>query len=217
MYKLIKRILGKIRDYLLGNDIEITRSEPETHIPKWVDICDVVLIDRLDLDKYSDAVRYGGTVGKPKILIMDDLSITLSLYTTDFDLMKSKFGVDVYKDFDIYLALGKESGFQACKFIRDAKPEYLILDITIENLTKFDDGNYLDLDGLDIAKYNEKLNPDSKFIISTAHKLTNNRSKGNILSKFKGYFGVHIKHHSMSKNIDRDVNIYKFLYGVDDA
>lgn len=212
MLSKIKKILVWLKDYLLGNDIA-TEIELKAKPPTWVDVCDVELIDRLDLDKYSDAVKYAGKVGKPKILIMDDLKITLSLYTTDFDLIKIKYGVDVYEDFEIYLALGKEAGYQACKFIRDSKPEYLVLDITIENLTKFDDGNYLDLDGLDIAKYNDNNNPGSKFIISTAHKLTNNKSKENIVTKFKKYFGVHIKHHSMSKNVDREINLYNFLYG----
>lgn len=214
---MIKNWLVGFKDYLLGNDIKLKETcdvETKICVETMEDVSDLTLIDKLELDKYPDATRYDGTVGKPKLLLMDDLDTTLTLFKTDIEYIKSKYNKNVLDDFDIYLALGSDTGYIALKFIRDVKPDYLVLDITIGNMTKFEDGSFLDLDGIDVAKYNSGLNPDSKFILSTAHKLHGiSKIRELYVNKFKTYFNQSMKKHTMSKQDGRSDNMYYFLYG----
>ncbi len=184
-------------------------------------VCQVVkqytreeLMNMLDLDKYPD-VEYVREFdkNKPTILIMDDIPDTYALYQIDFNKIKIKYNEDVFTNFNVVKALGAEAGFIAYKYILSGKRlDYAILDITIGSIVKFDNGEFLDLDGVDIGIAVMR-HTNAKVLFSTAHTLNRkNMVMEYYITKFEEYCDEDITKFSISKNNDRVLPIHTLLY-----
>lgn len=140
------------------------------------------LFDELDLEGYPQPELLDPyKEGKPSVLIVDDIAGIKSVYVEDFDKLKIISGVNVREEVNIYFAMGVDSGFIAYKFLEEGTHiDYGLLDITMESVTKFDNGELLDIDGVDIATSMRKHNPESKFLFVTSHSL----KKGNKLMTY---------------------------------
>ena len=205
MLKLLKKLYTKW----------FVKEEIETGV-----CCDVVkqhtreeLLGLLDLSKYPD-VEYINEydVNKLTILIMDDIVDTYSLYHIDFNKINIKYKKNIFEQFNIVTALGHEAGFIAYKYILSGnKLDYAILDITIGSMIKFDNGEFLDLDGIDIG-IAVMTNTTGKVIFSTAHTLNRkNMVMEYYISKFEEYKDEDISKYAISKNNDRVEPLYNFL------
>lgn len=171
------------------------------------------LIDMIDVDKYPD-VEYMNEYdpNKPTILIMDDIPDTYSLYQIDFNKIKIKYKEDIFGNYNVVAALGHEAGFIAYKYIMSNKRlDYAILDITIGSIVKFDNGEYLDIDGVDIGLVILQ-NTKAKILFSTAHTLNRkNMVMEYYITKFEEYNDEDISKYAISKNNDRVQPIHVFL------
>jgi len=149
---------------------------------------------------------------KPTILIMDDIIDTYSLYEIDFNKIKIKYKQDIFNAYNVVTALGAEAGFIAYKYIMEGnRVDYAILDITIGSIVKFDNGEFLDIDGVDIGLCILK-NTSAKVLFSTAHSLNRkNLVMEYYITKFEEYQGDDISKFAISKNSDRVEPIYTFL------
>jgi len=171
------------------------------------------LFDMLNLDDYPSAQCMGVyDSNKPTILIMDDIIDTYSLYEIDFTKMQIKYQRDIFAEFNVMVALGAEAGFIAYKYIAEKYPiDYAILDITIGSIMKFDNGEFLDIDGVDIGIAILKRGK-SKVLFSTAHTLNRkNLVMEYYITKFEEYNGGDISKYSISKNGNRVEPIFNFL------
>lgn len=178
------------------------------------------LLAMVNYSVYKDPVKKG-TEGKPSLLILDDITITQKLYEFDFNNIQIKQGLDIYKDFQIIFCLGPDCGYEAYKYINiyKNKIDFAILDLTLGTTIKLDNGEYVDMDGVDIAIAILKNNPDAKILFSTAHTLDiNNRTVEQYVAKFEQFSNIRIDENQkyyMNKNSDRVKTLLKLLYGVD--
>ena len=171
------------------------------------------LFKMLDLNKYQDVVYMNDfDEDRPTILIMDDIIDTYDLYKVDFSKMKHKYKLDVYEKYNVVAALGSSAGFIAYKFIISGRRlDYAILDITIGSIVKFPNGEFLDVDGIDIAISIDKYST-AKSLFSTAHTLNRkNLVMEYYISKYEEYSGMEINEQSISKNANRVEPIYNFI------
>ena len=127
-------------------------------------------------------------IGKPEIinpeqektiLLLDDIPYTQLLYLEDAKKIKEEYGLDVHKDFKIVRCLGPNAGFLAYKYfvIDKNKCDYGILDITLGHRVNVTGSWFMELDGIDIANYITKLNPNFKFLLCTAHTINKNSDR----------------------------------------
>lgn len=178
------------------------------------------LIARIDFTTIPDPVITNETCGKT-VLILDDIIESKLMYNTDFSKIKRKYKVDPNKDFRIVYANGSKAGYIAYRYVMDTNNpiDIALLDITLGGIIKFDDGNYIEIDGVDIAIELYKRNPDIKFVFATSHTL--NRGASDMLyyfDKFEEATGENLCRYYLDKNNndkenDRALQIKKLLYG----
>lgn len=151
---------------------------------------------------------------KKTILTLDDILYTDMLYREDVRKIKEKYGLDVYNDYKVVRCLGPNAGLLAYKyFIIDKNPcDYGILDITLGQQINVTGSWFMELDGIDIAKYILELNPNFKFVLCTAHTINKTNYIVNTYNnKCKKVFGKELDAFYLNKNSERFETIYKLL------
>lgn len=176
------------------------------------------LFGMLTLSDYGN-VEYanGYDSNKETLLIMDDIIDTYTMYEIDFDKIKILNNEDVFKRFNVLKAIGVEAGFLAYKaIVENIKIDYAILDITVGNMVKFDNGEYLEIDGVDIGLM--LLKKDAKIIFSTVHTMNKKMMVMEYyINKFEDCGKNDIANYTMTKNSERIGPLFNFLYGDTDV
>lgn len=172
------------------------------------------IIEDIDCSLYKGIVSYGNDKAEKTLLIVDDLDFVYKLYQSDFNVIKREFNVDILQDFSIKFATGNKSGFIALNEINlDSNIEFALLDITLGSITKNTKGEYIELDGVDIALYLLNKNPKAKLLFISGHTLNRMNPKMNYYyKKFEEKTGLKIDDYYLYKNSDRFLPIYKKLY-----
>ncbi len=197
-------LISKFKKWLNEDDCKESTSSGSCEIFPKIDRNK--MFDELDLGKYPQPELLDTyKEGKPSVLIVDDVADIKLIYIEDLEKLKVTTGVNIREELNIYFAMGRDSGFIAYKFLEEGtNVEYGLLDITMESTTKFDSGDLLDIDGVDIAVSMKKHNPNAKFLFVTAHSL----KKGN---KLMGYYIQKIEENFLKDNDLKieDISVHK--------
>lgn len=152
--------------------------------------------------------------GTKTILTLDDIPYTSFLYYEDASKIKEKYQLDIYNTFKVVRCLGPNAGLLAYKyFVIDKNPvDYGILDITLGQRINVTGSWYMELDGIDIAKYLREINPNFKFVLCTAHTVNKTNYIINTYNKkCLKIFKQELDSFYLNKNSDRYINIYNLL------
>lgn len=176
------------------------------------------LLNRIDFSHYQTPAIQNDVADKKTLLILDDIGMSKKLYSFSFNYIKRYYGKDIENDFKIIWALGDTAGFDALKYlvIDGNKVDFAMLDITLpEHLVKFDDGNYIEIDGIDVGLEALKNNPACKVAFTTVHTydLTSETVK-DCHERFYAATNQNLEKYFLNKNSDdRAQKIYRLLYG----
>lgn len=219
MLDTIGKIIRKIFSFLYTNHIDteevlknvsdIVVSKPSVMVKSKEDI-----LKEINLEDYQDEVYINEfNPNRKTLLIIDDLPTTEVLYSVDFKHIKSDFEFDINKKFNIIMLYDRKVGFAALKFLKKKiKIDYAILDINIDSLEKFDNGDYLDLDGIDLAMELVKENSSVKIIFSSAYTLNvRNPLMYEYITKYEQHFNKSLVENTIDKNSVRYKVLHQFL------
>lgn len=185
-----------------------TTDEPVAKIPNEI------LLMELDYTMYPQP-RITNPDGQKTILVVDDYDLTNILFINDMRLVKEKYNREVSTDFRIIACLHQEAGFQAYKVINidKHKIDYAILDLTLGNIVRLPNGDFVELNGPDIAIELLKTNPDVKIVFCTAHTMNkDNATIAKYADKLRDH-GIDLFNNVVLKNSEnRYIDFYKFLY-----
>lgn len=218
MIATIKQYLNKIINLLkakssaihIKHNTDIDDKTNNTSINNYV----------IDYSKYDDVDTLNSdTKAETVLFIMDDIIDSLTLYNIDLDRVDRNFDKNTRADYKIVTAMGRTAGFKARKYIYSGgRVDYGILDITLGYVIKLENGEHLEIDGIDIAIDLIEHNPNIKFVFSTAHTLNRrNPDMKYYFNKFELATGRNIEDHYMNKNSSRYKTIHTLLYGDKDA
>ena len=187
-------------------------KQPEQEEPK---LSRMDLINMINYDEYKDLEFEDN--GKPILLIMDDMKLSKRIYETEFNKIKNTYNKDVRVEFNIVWAIGSNTGYETIKFLKKHKVDYAILDITLCNPIRLSNGNYIEIDGIDVSACFRKYCPDGKFIFSTAHTLNPDNSITTYyrdkMIELNGIDLLEQEEYLSFKNSNQLEDIYRLLYG----
>lgn len=149
-------------------------------------------------------------------LIVDDIELSELLYTSDFKRIKKTYDKDILEDFIYYPCFQQEAGFMVYDllFNKNIKIDYAILDLTLGYDFKLPSGDFIQLDGVDLANYLLQSNPDVKFLFCSAHTMNhNNNVIHTYIEKYQKLTNTHLDTKFICKNSKRQEGIYNLLYG----
>lgn len=178
------------------------------------------LMGRIDFTEIPEPI-IESTDKLKTLLILDDIQASRLMYQTDFSKINRKTKLNVKDDFNIVFATGNRAGYIAYNYITNLKcpVDIALLDITLGGIIRFDDGEYVELDGVDIAIELRKRNENIKFVFSTSHGL--NRGATDMkyyFDKFEAATGECMSRYYLDKNNndkdnDRAAQLKRLLYG----
>lgn len=171
------------------------------------------MMNKINYDKIGEP-EIINPQGEKTILLLDDVPYTQLLYLEDVKKINTEFNLDVYQKFKIVRCLGTNAGFLAYKyFIIDKNPcDIGILDITLGHRVNVTGSWFMELDGIDIAKYISVLNSDFKFLLCTAHTINiDNYIVNNYNKKCIKFFDKELINFYLNKNSDRYISIYNLI------
>ena len=214
------------KEYLLSLKKKIVEVEV---VEEQVELTKSEMISRIDMSKYGNPIFVNEyDKDKPTIIMVDDLLPTKVLYDVAIKNIKHvKFNKDKNEcevdythdnkikidDYNVLYFIGKNVGFSFLHFLETSniKIDYVVLDITINTFAKVED-NILEIDGVDLAIYIDKKNPDCKIMFNTAHTMNpRNPTVSSYMSKFKQHFNVGIEKYSINKLSNLSISIYSLL------
>lgn len=151
--------------------------------------------------------------GDKVMLLMDDIENQFFLFNIDFKKIEKEYNYRVKDHYKIYKASGDYAGFNAIKFINNAERiDVAILDITLGTSIKLSNGDFIDIDGVDVGiKIKEKF-PDAKIKFCSAHPLNRrNPDIHHFIGKWENYSSTKMDHVYFNKNSDRAKYIYDMV------
>lgn len=173
-----------------------------------------------DFSTVSEPKICGNLDSKETLIIVDDIELSEMLYDSDFNYIKiiskeENNELDITKKYKIVLCLGNECSLKAYKYIHlDKNPiSKAILDISLGEAYKLSDGNYVEINGIDLANFIWLNNTDSDIRLLTAHTMDeNNKTINNFINQFKEYTNKDIMEFVINKNNNnRTERLYEFL------
>lgn len=170
-------------------------------------------VNSIDYSKYK-GIQVSGNTSNPTILIVDDLDFIIKLYKSDFNSIKRDFNKDIDNDYCIKFATGPDCGFIAINEINNNDNiKFALLDITLGSVAKNSAGEFIELDGVDIAIHLLKQNPHLDFLFVSGHTMNRlNPNMNKYYKKFEDKTGLNIENYYLYKNSDRYKVIYERLY-----
>lgn len=154
--------------------------------------------------------------GKKTLILVDDVVYTDIMYRQDAKKMATQYNVDPYSDIKMVKCLGEKAGFQAYKYaVIDGNPvDFGVLDITLGHQLRVMDSYYMEVDGIDVARFIKEKNPNFKFLLCTAHTLNKTNS---IITKYDSkvekHLGGKLEDYYLNKNSYRVDKFYLLVYG----
>jgi len=143
---------------------------------------------------------------KRNILIMDDFEGMALLIK---DELKRVQCCDIYKTFNIILSTGSFAGFSVKQFLEneDIKIDIALLDITLGGVIEG-----VEYDGVDIAIFLKKYNPDCVIRFVTGHTLNrHNPEIFKFIKKFESFFDVKIDETKLLIHNGKEQQVYKHV------
>lgn len=208
----IYHTLNNDLEYNESNNVNVNneRRSQEDHKDDRIKI-----LSDIDYSPYTVPDIAGNENSENEILILDDIPLMKSLYTMDFKKVNRQYNKNIEEDFKLVYFISPDCGYRAYKYITDNynKIKFAILDITLGYVIKNKHGQPIEIDGVDIAIYLLKLNPDIKLKFMSAHTLNRyNYSMIYYFDKFEINTNLNIEKHYIFKNGDRVKELYNLLY-----
>lgn len=194
-------------------DEESTSSKEE---PQMESLPSEILLNEMDFSSYGNPI-VSNPDNPTSILIVDDYDLTNVLFSNDFKAMDAEFNHNPENDFKIYRCLNKDAGYQAWNLIakHKTKIDYALLDLTLGLVVKLPNGDFVDIDGVELACKILEVNPDAKILFVSAH--TNNK-ENYILKKYSSKLSNCkldlYSNYCHKASPDRYKIIHDFLYNV---
>ena len=175
---------------------------------------DTDVVESFDYDTMDDVEYLSEDIDeKDVLLLVDDLEDQFFLYEMDFKNIKSKFDCSIYDEYLVCKSSGEMAGFSAIKFINNTdRLDVAILDITLGKSIKLSNGEYIDIDGVDIGLSILKKFPRCKVVFCSAHPLNRrNPDIHSFMMKWEDSTGIRMEDVYFNKNSDRHKYIYDLL------
>lgn len=176
------------------------------------------LIEMTDFSSYPDPEIINPD-GRITVLYMDDLYEIMETSMNDLEVIKKNM-LDteekrkMFDDFKIVKCTGLYAGQMALKYGKNNKVDKAILDLTLgKEPIEFDNGQFLDINGDDVAIELFNRNPDIHLAIFSSHTLNkNNRQYSEYMENFEEHTGDNILDHYIPRIGDRINNIFNLLF-----
>lgn len=215
LYFRLLGIFTLIKSVLLKYKKDNNKKEEIEVCPINEDVCKFSMLKLVDYSKFGKLEITKGQTGKT-LLIVDDIPEAVLIYKTYFRRILRKYNNSVERDFTIVEATGYDAGYKAYRYIviDNEKVDYAILDITLGHIVRLEKGEYVEIDGIDLAILLLEKNPDIKFVFLTSHTLNRkNISIEYYFNKFETTTGKKIEDYYLNRNSVTVEGLYEFLYG----
>lgn len=202
-------LLSNLYDKVFGNS---THDECEKSV--------IEVLSEYDFSSIKEPEISGNTESDEVLLIVDDIEISKILYESDFNNIKTNSEktnkpLNVYERYKIVHCLGYGCSLSAYKYICiDKNPlSKCILDITLGESFKTDKGEYIELNGIDLANCIWSIDPNVGIKFLTAHTMdTSNKTVKKYMDLFNIYTKMNIMDYTINKNSTNRTNkLYEFL------
>jgi hypothetical protein len=215
---IIKKLFNKLNKQKQPNEVVELKKEKDImdYIYDKTNSPTPEMLSKIDYNKIGEVEIKGNLNSDKTILLLDDIPYTELLYFEDVKKIKKEYNYDVYDLYKIVRCLGPNAGFLAYKyFVLDKNScDIGILDITLGHRVHVTGSWYMELDGIDIAKYISNLNPNFRFVLCTAHTINKTNYIVNTYDKkCQKLFSKPLEYYYLNKNSDRWIELYKKFVG----
>lgn len=176
------------------------------------------LISMSDFSNYPDP-EILNPEGDITILYMDDLHEIMETSMNDLEIIRTKMldteeKKKMFSRFKIVKCTGLYAGQIALKYSKNNKIDKAILDLTLgKEPMEFDNGQFLDINGDDVAIELYNQNKDIHIAIFSSHTLnSNNPQYRSYMENFLEHTGDDIMKHYIGRIGNRVQNIAEFLF-----